>query len=606
MKGVIDTTKREKKSAADLQQYKDLYLAGKSQTEIAAATGFSKAKCSRLKKKLLDQDASIPSQKPDNLQILQSLIRKHAARFSRMTDSATQEYKKHAGQIDDIDMGMLAMWQCTFMENDILRQLEILLHSPEKDPERIEEIQESITGAEALLLRANKRAIMQPVVPWNWSNGDSDDQNNEQPPAFTLSAHQAFYLKRREDLLHDLEGLKKSIETVQTMIDEIQKAEKAAQRKEREQTRLRRERARAEQELLYQPTGHAILQSTRVFEAGNKITELPERSKVSSPEAEMSVYNLPGYKEENRFVAYKRGNNSVTTRVEDIGEISGNNLAAIKTFIYALTTAGQEAVYPDGSIRQCFTVYYSELAKNGIYTSEDAARHHAYKAAQKLQQLSISGYHHGKSLILQPENLEKSLEDTAGFFSVISRVKNGIRFTLNPGLDWGAIFSAYAPLPATFFRLPSLAALLLWHVCQLLQQRGNKIKKDGMFKVSIRTVAAWLFLPFESETSNPTVTIKNPIFEAANMINDTDEHGIYLEVEEPGINYTISEFLDKGKLKVSIIGAVLERVIEKATKKQKKIKAKEDRNKRIEEKARVNYRTKELEREAAAGKAGKS
>ena len=210
---------------------------------------------------------------------------------------------------------------------------------------------------------------------------------------------------------------------------------------------------------------------------------------------------------------------------------------------------------------------------------------------------------------MQPENLDESLEDAAGFFSIISRIKNGIRFTLNPSLNWREVISGYAPLPAVFFGLPVHAALILFHVCQLLQQRSNKIKKEREFTVLLRTVAAWLFLPHESETSNPTAAIKNPIFNAVETIDDADTRGLYLEIVEPGESYTITEFLDKGKLKIIPEGEVLGRVLEKRAKKDKAIAAKERRERRIEEKSEINVRTKikaNMAGVTTAGTTGKS
>lgn len=596
---MIDTTAAEKRAAADLQQYKELYLAGKSQTEIANITGFSLSKCSRLKKKLGDQQGESSAETRAREQFLTESLRHNYQRFVELTDKLNNT-KLHTrlddkGKIDN--SALFEEIQCLCVEGEALARIIAQDGLQARLPD--------ISGA--LIDTAHIDAIIEPL------RGELDTLNNELDELIadeyvsTESADAHDLTTSYFALLTAISALKGYLDTLESFRSAVAANEKKQQRQQRrqeEKAKLQEARDRAKEQLFYQPTGAAILQTVRILEAGNKIDELPEHeSRISSSRAEMSVYNKRGYKEETRFVEYKHGNNSVTTRVEDIGEISGNNLSAIMTFLYALTTAGQEAIFSDGSTRQCFTVYYHDLAALGIYSSEDAARHQAFDAALKLQQLTIidghTGYKGKKSIIMQPENLDESLEDAAGFFSIISRIKNGIRFTLNPSLNWREVISGYAPLPAVFFGLPVHAALVLFHVCQLLQLRSNKIKKEREFTVSLRTVAAWLFLPHESETSNPTAAIKNPIFNAVETIDDADTRGLYLEIVEPGESYTITKFLDKGKLKIIPEGEVLGRVLNKRAKKDKAIAAKEQRERRIEEKSEINVRTKIKEKRTA-------
>lgn len=604
MNGVIDTTKKEKQAAADLQQYKELYLAGKSQTEIADITGFSKAKCSRLKKKLGDQQGESSADIRAREQFLAESVRHNYQRFVELTDKLNNT-KLHTrlddkGKIDN--SALFEEIQCLCVEGEALARIIAQDGLQARLPD--------ISGA--LIDTAHIDAIIEPLREELSTLNNELDELIADEYVSTESADAHDLTTSYFALLTAISALKGYLDTLESFRSAVAANEKKQQRQQRrqeEKAKLQEARDRAKEQLFYQPTGAAILQTVRILEAGNKIDELPERS----PGAEVTVYNTQGSKEESRFVEYKHGNNSVTTRVEDIGEISGNNLSAIMTFLYALTTAGQEAIFSDGSTRQCFTVYYHDLAALGIYSSEDVARHQAFDAALKLQQLTIidghTGYNGKKSIIMQPENLDESLEDAAGFFSIISRIKNGIRFTLNPSLNWREVISGYAPLPAVFFGLPVHAALILFHVCQLLQQRSNKIKKEREFTVLLRTVAAWLFLPHESETSNPTAAIKNPILNAVETIDDADTRGLYLEIVEPGESYTITEFLDKGKLKIIPEGEVLGRVLEKRAKKDKAIAAKERRERRIEEKSEINVRTKikaNMAGVTTAGTTGKS
>lgn len=174
----------------------------------------------------------------------------------------------------------------------------------------------------------------------------------------------------------------------------------------------------------------------------------------------------------------------------------------------------------------------------------------------------------------------------------------------NERISWSFIAQYFTILPRYYFRLPNRASDLLYYIFYLARQHTKDIEERGYFTISFRAIQHRLQLPSEVGNNNPDRTIKQPIEEAIEQIED-GHSGLYgnedfslLPVYD---EYApIASFLDNGYLRVELKGSFAETFIAISKDTAKQIEAAQKRQARITEKAVAINTAKKLEAEEKA------
>lgn len=329
--------------------------------------------------------------------------------------------------------------------------------------------------------------------------------------------------------------------------------------------------------------------------AGAAIADLPARKRQVNHATTLEVYEDG----QRRQVQLKTQKASVTIELADIDKLTGSNKPAKKLFVLALIKANEQAIHEGQLTKNYVSFPLQELIDTGFYSTPQSARKGFNAGMDTLTSLKIKGH------IQQQTKKKGSSIDALEVLFTGARIERGqCTIFFNERISWSFIAQYFTILPRYYFRLPNRASDLLYYIFYLARQHTKDIEERGYFTISFRAIQHRLQLPSEVGNNNPDRTIKQPIEEAIEQIED-GHSGLYgnedfslLPVYD---EYApIASFLDNGYLRVELKGSFAETFIAISKDTAKQIEAAQKRQARITEKAVAINTAKKLEAEEKA------
>lgn len=328
--------------------------------------------------------------------------------------------------------------------------------------------------------------------------------------------------------------------------------------------------------------------------AGADIADLPDRKRQVNHSTTLEVLES----EKRRQVSLKTQKASVTIELADIDKLTGSNKPAKKLFVLALIKANEQAIHEGQLTKNYVSFPLQELIDTGFYSTPQSARKGFNAGMDTLTSLKIKGH------IQQTKKKGSSIDALEVLFTGARIERGQCTIFFNERISWSFIAQYFTILPRYYFRLPNRASDLLYYIFYLARQRTKDIEERGYFTISFRAIQHRLQLPSEVGNNNPDRTIKQPIEEAIEQIED-GHSGLYgnedfslLPVYD---EYApIASFLDNGYLRVELKGSFAETFIAISKDTAKQIEAAQKRQARITEKAVAINAAKKLEAEEKA------
>lgn len=328
--------------------------------------------------------------------------------------------------------------------------------------------------------------------------------------------------------------------------------------------------------------------------AGAAIADLPARKRQVNHATTLEVYEDG----QRRQVQLKTQKASVTIELADIDKLTGSNKPAKKLFVLALIKANEQAIHEGQLTKNYVSFPLQELIDTGFYSTPQSARKGFNAGMDTLTSLKIKGH------IQQTKKKGSSIDALEVLFTGARIERGQCTIFFNERISWSFIAQYFTILPRYYFRLPNRASDLLYYIFYLARQHTKDIEERGYFTISFRAIQHRLQIPSEVGNNNPDRTIKQPIEEAIEQIED-GHSGLYgnedfslLPVYD---EYApIASFLDNGYLRVELKGSFAETFIAISKDTAKQIEAAQKRQARITEKAVAINTAKKLEAEEKA------
>lgn len=347
------------------------------------------------------------------------------------------------------------------------------------------------------------------------------------------------------------------------------------------------------------PTSPATYLINQVLAYGDNIEDLPNRYKSASHSASVQVSK----RGKGRQIQYKKSGAEISIELPDINKLAGGNAPAKRLFALALIKAREQALHNGALGRDYVTMPLKELIDKGMYKTVRSARQGFNSGADALTSLKVKGHaQRGK---------KKISSDVLEVLFTGARIENGVGYLfLNDRINWSFVTQFYTPIPGYYFKLRYRAGDLLYYMFYLARQHAKVIEAGKSFSISFRSIQMYLQLPSEIDNPNPARTIREPIEQAIEAIeeahsaefNNMDLQLLPVYPEE----CSIKEFLDKGYLKVTIAGELAASFIDISKKTARIIEQSRKRKEKIEDAARAENLAKKMEREESAGRPDKN
>lgn len=334
--------------------------------------------------------------------------------------------------------------------------------------------------------------------------------------------------------------------------------------------------------------------------AGADIADLPARKRQVNHSTTLEVLESG----KRRQVSLKTQKASVTIELADIDKLTGSNKPAKKLFVLALIKANEQAIH-DGQLTKNYISFpLQELIDTGFYSTLQSARKGFNAGMDTLTSLKIKGH------IQQTKKKGSSIDALEVLFTGARIERGQCTIFFNERISWSFIAQYFTILPRYYFRLSNRASDLLYYIFYLARQHTRDIEERGYFTIGFRAIQHRLQLPSEIGNNNPDRTIKQPIEESIEQIED-GHSGLYGNMEFSLLpvydeTTTISEYLENGYLKVELKGAFAETFIAISKDTAKQIEAAQKRQARITEKAIAINTAKKLDAEENTEKAERS
>ena len=328
--------------------------------------------------------------------------------------------------------------------------------------------------------------------------------------------------------------------------------------------------------------------------AGADIADLPARKRQVNHATTLEVYEDG----QRRQIQLKTPKASVIIELADIDKLTGSNKPAKKLFVLALIKANEQAIHEGQLTKNYVSFPLQELIDTGFYSTPQSARKGFNAGMDTLTSLKIKGH------IQQTKKKGSSIDALEVLFTGARIERGQCTIFFNERISWSFIAQYFTILPRYYFRLPNRASDLLYYIFYLARQHTKDIEERGYFTIGFRAIQHRLQLPSEVGNNNPDRTIKQPIEEAIEQIED-GHSGLYgnedfslLPVYD---EYApIASFLDNGYLRVELKGSFAETFIAISKDTAKQIEAAQKRQARITEKAVAINTAKKLEAEEKA------
>lgn len=317
---------------------------------------------------------------------------------------------------------------------------------------------------------------------------------------------------------------------------------------------------------------------------------LPERRKRYNRNVKMTID-----KDENkRTLTYTSKSAKATITIDDFTKLVNKNTKTKKILTRILIHANNQAVNHKGIIRTRVSFPLSELLGEEQYSSLDAARVGFYKAGDILTSLKISGN------VKKGKTLQQGSH--AVLFTNIKVSKSTCEVYLNDTIAWNAIVPFYTVIPDFYFELPNRSAELLDLIFHMARRKTKVIRDSGYFWITYRNIQYHLNLPDETKTKNPKRDIKDEIEKAIEQIEEKySNYARPLQLgEDPDLSLLpladpdapIKQYLDEGRLKVSLKGEYANMFLKIAQKTTEEKEKQDRKQEKIEIQAQANRRTK--------------
>jgi len=329
--------------------------------------------------------------------------------------------------------------------------------------------------------------------------------------------------------------------------------------------------------------------------AGADIAELPGRKQQINHTTTLEVLERGN----QRQVVLSSQKAQITIELADIDKLTGSNKPAKKLFVLALIKANEQAIHEGQLTKNYVSFPLQELIDTGFYSTPQSARKGFNAGMDTLTSLKIKGH------IQQTKKRGSSIDALEVLFTG-SRIERGqCTIFFNERISWSFIAQYFTILPRYYFKLPNRASDLLYYIFYLARQHTKDIEERGYFTIGFRAIQHRLQLPSEVGNLNPYRTIKQPIEEAIEQIED-GHSGLYGNMEFALLpvydeDASIAEYLDNGYLKVTLTGAFAETFIAISRDTAKQIEAAQKRQARITEKAVAINTAKKMEAEERSG-----
>lgn len=346
------------------------------------------------------------------------------------------------------------------------------------------------------------------------------------------------------------------------------------------------------------PTSPATDLIMQLFGARKDLASLPERKKAVSRNKSTLVINERGKARQVQLNSKNKTESQVIIELSDINKIAGNNKTAKKLFVLTLIKANEQAIHNRELTRNKITFPLQELVDIGFYSTLRSARAGFNRGRDVLTSLKIKGeIKKGKSKTISADVLEV-------LFTGAHIEESQCIIYLNERINWSFLTQYFTLLPRYYFALPNRSSDLLYYIFYLARQNAEKIQKTDYFTISFRAIQSRLNLPSEIDNADPQRTIKQPIEEAIEAIEDA--HSKHFN----NMNFAllpvyddtapIKQFLDNGYLKITLKEEFAQSFIEQSKQKEKKITDAEKRAQAITDRAKSIAMAKKIEAESNA------
>ena len=288
-------------------------------------------------------------------------------------------------------------------------------------------------------------------------------------------------------------------------------------------------------------------------------------------------YEVRAYENQRQIAMNNRsGNVQVTIEVNDIYKLSR---AGKKLFILSLIKANEQSLFNGELIRDYVSFPLQELVDIGFYSTVYSARVGFEQGMKSFSGIMIKG------------SIRKSKHSTASIKTFEMPFTGGAisnsqcTIYLNSRIDWNFLVQYFTKLPKYYFKLSSRASDLLYYIFYLARQNTKKIADQGYFTISFRSIQNMLNLPSEIDNHEPSRSIRQPIENAIQEIEDEHKQ-MYNNTEFSLLpvcdeERTISDFLNNGYLKIIFDGSFALSFIEREQKKEDKLLKTEQQQQRI-------------------------
>ena len=136
--------------------------------------------------------------------------------------------------------------------------------------------------------------------------------------------------------------------------------------------------------------------------------------------------------------------------------------------------------------------------------------------------------------------------------------------TINKKAPWSLFKNQYINIPEEWFSLSSRTFDLVQNVAMIVRRSATSVSKLGYVDIDLREIAFWLALPSDRDTRNSGKLIKMPIINSvaeANLIRSDFTFELFADEKRP-----VSDFLDRGYLRIFVNGETKEEVAERLLK----------------------------------------
>lgn len=316
-----------------------------------------------------------------------------------------------------------------------------------------------------------------------------------------------------------------------------------------------------------------------IIGAGANIDDLPERKKYIS---RTRTYNVEEdtYNAQHKKVTLTTKKNASFSVEYDITTLAGNNKGVLKLLTFVLIKANEQVLH-NGELSATDIISFplQELIDCGLYQTLQSARRGFKDAMNALTDIKINGDDNS--------NPRQKISVVGLHPFRLGTIKNNqCSIQLEENLNWKIFSQYYTILPAYCFRLSNRAFELLHLIYVRARENIDKIKKTGSFNISMRYIQQALNLPDEDGNKNPQKTIKDPIENAIEEIEDF--HSAYYNNTDFQLllcydeNSNIVDYLKNGLLQVTMSGEQQQYFIKIGEKKEKLIESSQKKREQID------------------------